>query len=70
MEQICLIPYYYLHYSEDNDNTNYMTRNPIYGDDSEQQKNNNNCVVNHDSRLNIYNKLLDIRKLLTHIIQN
>lgn len=48
---------------EDNDNTNYMTRNPIYGDDSEQQKNNNNCVVNHDSRLNIYNKLLDIRKL-------
>ena len=48
---------------EGNDNTNYMTRNPIYGDDSEQQKNNNNCVVNHDSRLNIYNKLLDIRKL-------
>jgi len=47
---------------EDNDNTNYMTRNPIYGNESEQ-KNNNNCVVNHDSRLNIYNKLLDIRKL-------
>tara|TARA_B100000427_G_scaffold314483_1_gene307683 strand:- start:3473 stop:7450 length:3978 start_codon:yes stop_codon:yes gene_type:complete len=44
-------------------NTNYMTRNPIYGSDSEQQKNNNNCVVNHDSRLNIYNKLLDIREL-------
>jgi len=48
---------------EGNDNTNYMTRNPIYGSDSEQQKNNNNCVVNHDSRLNIYNKLLDIREL-------
>ena len=46
-----------------NDNTNYMTRNPIYGNESDQQKNNNNCVVNHDSRLNIYNKLLDIRKL-------
>ena len=44
-------------------NTNYMTRNPIYGSDSDKQKNNNNCVVNHDSRLNIYNKLLDIRKL-------
>jgi len=48
---------------EGNDNTNYMTRNPIYENESEQQKNNNNCVVNHDSRLNIYNKLLDIRKL-------
>ena len=52
---------------EGNDNTNYMTRNPIYGSDSEQQKNNqknnNNCVVNHDSRLNIYKKLLEIRKL-------
>tara|TARA_B100001769_G_scaffold274982_1_gene275093 strand:- start:1686 stop:5537 length:3852 start_codon:yes stop_codon:yes gene_type:complete len=44
-------------------NTNYMTRNPIYGSDSDKQKNNNNCVVNHDSRLNIYNKLLDIREL-------
>ena len=44
-------------------NNNYMTRNPIYGSDSDKQKNNNNCVVNHDSRLNIYNKLLDIRKL-------
>ena len=43
-------------------NTNYMTRNPIYGSDSDKQKN-NNCVVNHDSRLNIYNKLLDIREL-------
>jgi hypothetical protein len=41
---------------------NYMTRNPIYGSDSDQKKN-NNCVVNHDSRLNIYSKLLDIRKL-------
>ena len=44
-------------------NDNYMTRNPIYESGTNGQEQINNCVVNHDSRLNIYSKLLDIRKL-------
>ena len=51
------------------DAINYISRNPIHGSDGDGDSDNgkqqdvNNCVVNHESRLNIYSKLLDIRKL-------